>query len=119
MAAAAGSKIANGTVDKNQAKISHEDFGDLRVYHEGRTDQLGSITCGSLLLRPGMAPHPPHEHPEEEIMVITEGSGEISVEGKITKVGPGSLMYSPANRLHGIVNTGKIPLLFYYYKWKV
>lgn len=118
LAAAAGSKIANGTVDKSQAKVTHEDFGDIRVYHEGRTDQLGSVTFGSLLLKPGMAPHPPHQHPEEEIMVITEGSGEISVEGKVTKVASGSSMYCAAGKLHGIVNTGKSPLLFYYFKWK-
>ena len=40
------------------------------------------------------------------------------MEGKITKVGPGSMMYSAAQRPHGIVNTGKTPLLFYFYKWQ-
>jgi len=27
-------------------------------------------------------------------------------------------MYCAANRLHGITNTGKTPLLFYFYKWR-
>jgi hypothetical protein len=40
------------------------------------------------------------------------------MEGKITKCGPGSMMYSAANKLHGIVNTGKTPHLFYFYKWQ-
>jgi len=51
-------------------------------------------------------------------MVVTEGTGEISVEGKITKVGPGTMMYCGANKLHGILNTGKTPLLFYFHKWQ-
>jgi quercetin dioxygenase-like cupin family protein len=76
------------------------------------------VTAGSLQLKPGMSPHPPHTHPEEEIMVVTEGAGEISVEGKVTKVAAGSMMYCPGGKLHGIVNTGKAPLLFYYFKWK-
>jgi quercetin dioxygenase-like cupin family protein len=119
LASAAGAAtIPNGTVDKSQAKVTHESFGDVRVYFEGRTDQLGAMTFGSLQLKPGMAPHPPHQHPEEEIMVVTEGAGEISVEGKVTKVAAGSSMYCAANKLHGIVNTGKAPLLFYYFKWK-
>jgi quercetin dioxygenase-like cupin family protein len=118
IAAAAENKLANGTVDKSQAKVTHEEFGDIRVYHEGRTDQLGELTFGSLLLKPGMSPHPPHQHPEEEIMILTEGAGEISVEGKVTKVAAGSSMYCGAGKLHGIVNTGKAPLLFYYFKWK-
>ena len=76
------------------------------------------MTAGSLLLKSGMSPHPPHQHPEEEFMVITQGTGEISVEGKVTQVGPGSMMYCAGGHLHGIVNTGPTPLLFYFYKWK-
>jgi mannose-6-phosphate isomerase-like protein (cupin superfamily) len=117
-AATAGAKIPNSTIGPDQAKLSKETFGDLRVYFEGPTDQVKSMTAGSLLLKPGMSPHPPHTHPEEEFMVITQGSGEISMDGKITKVGPGSMMYAASGRLHGIVNTGKTPLLFYYYKWQ-
>ncbi len=75
------------------------------------------MTAGSLRLKPGMSPHPPHQHPEEEIMMITEGLGEVSVDGKTTKVASGSMMYCAGGKLHGIVNTGKTPLLFYYYKW--
>lgn len=110
-------KLPNAVMDPKGAKLTKEAFGDLRVYFEGPTEQLKSMTAGSLMLKPGMSPHPPHQHPEEEFMVITEGTGEISMSGKITKVGPGSMMYSAANQLHGIVNTGKTPLLFYYYKW--
>jgi len=51
-------------------------------------------------------------------MVVTAGSGEISVEGATTKVGPGSMMYCAGGKVHGIVNTGKTPLLFYFYKWQ-
>jgi hypothetical protein len=28
------------------------------------------MTAGSLRLKPGMEPHPPHTHPEEEFMLI-------------------------------------------------
>ena len=116
--AASAAKLANATIEASKAKLSREPFGDLRIYFEGSTDQVKSMTAGSLLLKAGMTPHPPHEHAEEEFMVITEGTGEISLDGKITKVGPGSMMYCAAGRLHGIVNTGKSPLLFYFYKWK-
>ena len=117
-AIAEGSKLPNGTRNAGDATLTKETFGDLRVYLDGPTDQLKSMTAGSLMLKPGMSPHPPHEHPEEEIMVITEGTGEIVVDGKKTKVSPGTMMYCAGGKLHGIVNTGKTPLLFYYYKWK-
>jgi quercetin dioxygenase-like cupin family protein len=117
-AAVAADKIPNSTMNQGQAKITKEPFGDLRIYLDGSTDQLKAMTFGSLLLKPGMTPHPPHEHPEEEIMIVTEGSGEISVEGKVTKVAAGTSMYCAAGKLHGIVNTGKTPLMFYFFKWK-
>lgn len=118
MFAAGGNKIPNVTLPEAQAKLTKEPFGDLRIYFDGPTDQIRSMTAGSLRLKAGMSPHPPHEHPEEEFMVITEGTGELFVDGKTTKVGPGSMMYCAANKSHGIKNTGKTPLLFYFYKWK-
>lgn len=114
----AAAKLANVTVDAAKAKVTREPFGELRIYFEGPTDQLKSMTAGSLRLNAGATPHPPHTHPEEEFMVITEGTGEITVDGKLVKVAPGSMMYCAANAPHGIVNTGKTPLLFYFYKWK-
>jgi mannose-6-phosphate isomerase-like protein (cupin superfamily) len=111
-------KLPDGTMAEAKAKVTREPFGDLRIYYDGPTDQLKAMTAGSLRLNPGATPHPPHEHPEEEFMVITEGTGEINVGGKITKVAPGTMMYCAANKSHGIVNTGKTPLLFYFYKWR-
>ncbi|MGH9630940.1 MAG: cupin domain-containing protein [Bryobacteraceae bacterium] len=117
--AAGAGALPNMTLDEKKAKLTKESFGDLRIFFDGPTEQLKSMTAGSLRLKAGMSPHPPHKHPEEEFMVVTEGTGEISVEGKVTEVGPGTMMYCGADRLHGIVNTGKTPLLFYFYKWKV
>lgn len=117
-ASADAAKLPNVTMDPGQAKLDRMPFGDQRVYFNGPTDQLHSMTAGSLLLKPGMSPHPPHQHPEEEIMIITEGAGEIVVDGKVTKVGPGTMMYCAAGKLHGVKNTGTKPMLFYFYKWR-
>lgn len=117
LAMAEAAKLPDGTLDGQAAKLTKEPFGELRIYYDGPTDQLRSMTAGSLRLNAGASPHPPHRHPEEEFMVITEGSGDISVDGELRKAGPGTMMYCAGNKLHGIVNTGKTPLLFYFYKW--
>jgi mannose-6-phosphate isomerase-like protein (cupin superfamily) len=111
-------KLANVTLDGSKAKLTKESFGEHRVYFDGPTDQLKAMTAGSLKLNAGASPHPPHQHPEEEFLLVTEGTGEITVEGQATKVGPGAMMYCGAGKMHGIVNTGTAPMLFYYYKWK-
>ena len=116
-ASSASAKVTDNVLGSDKAQKLEHPFGVQHIYYQGPTDMLQIFEGGSLSLKAGMSPHPPHKHPEEEIMVVTEGSGEISVEGEITKVGPGSMMFTGANRLHGIVNTGKAPLLFYYFKW--
>ena len=117
LTSAFGAKLPDATISSAQAKLVREPFGEQRTYFEGPTDQLKAMTAGSLLLNPGATPHPPHDHAEEEFMVVTEGTGEILLDGKTTKVAPGSIMYSAAGKSHGILNTGKTPLMFYYFKW--
>jgi len=116
--AAKPGSLPNVTLNAKDVKVQNNPFGELRIYFDGPTDQLRSMTAGSLLLNAGATPHPPHSHPEEEFMVITEGTGELFCDGKTVKVGPGSMMYCGANQAHGILNTGKKPLLFFFYKWK-
>jgi mannose-6-phosphate isomerase-like protein (cupin superfamily) len=109
--------LPNLVIDPSRARFIQEDCGEHRIYFDGVTDQLKYMIAGSLLLTAGMTPHPPHQHPEEEFMLVTEGTGEIMVDGKTTQVVPGSMMYCAAGKYHAIVNTGTTPMLFYYYKW--
>ena len=110
-------KLPDIVFHEADAKLTHEEFGEVRIYFEGPTDLLKAMTAGSVRLNPGATPHPPHQHVEEEFLVVTEGTGEIFLEGKTTPVAPGSMMYSAAWKWHTIVNTGKDPMLFYFYKW--
>ncbi len=112
-------KWSDRTVNLEQGKTRQEAFGSVTVFHEGPTDQLSYLVAGSVLLQPGQEPHPPHHHPEEEFMLVTEGSGEIVVAGTRSAAGPGTLMYCEGNREHGIKNTGSVPMRFFYSKWSV
>lgn len=112
-----GQHLSNVVLDPDAAKLTHESYGDVRIYFEGSTEQLHALTVGSVALKPGMAPHPPHQHPEEEIILVTEGGGEILIETRTYPVVPGAMMYSSGGRLHGI-NAGPHGMTFYYYKWR-
>ena len=98
--------------DKGQA------VGENGVYLAGDTPASTKFVTGRFLLPAGKTPHAPHAHPEEEIMIVEKGHGEIFCDGKTTKVGPGSVMYTTPNAPHGITNTGDEPIVFYYVKWE-
>ena len=87
------------------------------VHYNGPTEQLATMCTGMVVLDPGATPHPPHQHPEEEFMIVASGTGVIDVDGKAIAVGPGAIMYCGANVSHGITNTGAVPMTFYWSKW--
>ena len=111
------SPLPSIVVNPGNAKLTHESYGDLRIYFDAPTEHLRALTVGSLVLNAGMVPHPPHQHAEEEIMLVTDGAGEITVETKAYPVGPGSMMYCGGQRMHGIT-AGPHGLTFYFYKWR-
>jgi quercetin dioxygenase-like cupin family protein len=115
--AADAAQVPTSVVASSGGKLDAQPFGDLRVFLEGPTEQLKGLTVGNLALKPGQTPHPPHRHPEEEILIITAGNGEIFLEGKTTKVASGDMMYAESNRLHGITASTDAPMTFYYFKW--
>ena len=110
-------EVQSVLLQPHQVPSETHPFGSQRIYCNGSTNGLKSLVIGSLILKPGEQPHPPHAHPDEEILLITEGTGRITMNGKASSVGPGALMYVTPNYLHGILNTGASPLTIYFIKW--
>jgi len=86
------------------------------VHFNGPTEHLAALASGFVTLDPGAQPHPPHRHPEEEIMIVGEGTGEFSIRGVTTQVKTGDMLYAEANVLHGVRNTGETRMTFYFIK---
>jgi mannose-6-phosphate isomerase-like protein (cupin superfamily) len=117
-ASTTGPRLPDGVVDLNSIESSAPVSGCRVFTHfNGSTDELSGLVAGMCVLDPGSSPHPPHQHPEEEFLIIASGTGEIECAGKMTPVGPGAMMYCAGNTVHGITNTGKVPLTFYWSKW--
>jgi mannose-6-phosphate isomerase-like protein (cupin superfamily) len=111
------SKLPDGVLDIAAIAPVSQNGCTVFTHYNGPTDQLSGMCTGMAVLDPGATPHPVHQHPEEEFLIIASGTGEIECAGKTTQVGPGAIMYCAGNVPHGIVNTGKVPMTFYWSKW--
>ena len=110
-------KLADGVIGIDAIDPEYVSGCRIFTHYNGPTDQLSGLCTGMCVLDPGSSPHPPHRHPEEEHMIVTDGTGEIICGDTVTHVGPGAVMYCAGNVLHGITNTGKVPLTFFWSKW--
>jgi len=64
-------------------------------------------------LAPGKAPHPPHHHAHEELLVLRDGTLEVTILGKTTTVGAGGIVYVNSGEEHGWRNIGTTRARYY------
>ena len=61
---------------------------------------------------PGTRAHPPHTHNGTEAFYVFEGNGVIEMDGETVPVGSNQAVLLDANRIHGLVNTGSVPMKY-------
>ncbi len=96
---------------KNTAK------GQVRKVCQAPTATLDELECHITTLNPGEEAHPPHQHPDEELIVVKEGTVESLVNGQLVRIGPGSVIFQAANQMHSIRNVGDTPATYHVIKW--
>src|SRR6478672_11829768 len=78
--------------------------GTVRKVVQAPTATLDELEIHITTLNKGETPHPPHQHPDEELVIIKEGTVESLVNGQLKRVGPGSIIFQASNQMHSIRN---------------
>lgn len=92
-------------------------WGERLRYFKGDTNGTSDMVVLAVTLKPGQAPHPTHQHAEEEFMILAEGAGTWHLDGKEFPARKGDVVYAAPWALHGLKNTGDAPLTYYMVKW--
>jgi mannose-6-phosphate isomerase-like protein (cupin superfamily) len=83
-----------------------KDGSTIRELHHTPTQSLAEAT-----LEPGQATERHYHERSEEIYLVTKGSGELEVDGEITRVRPGDAILIPPRVWHTLENNGTSELI--------
>jgi quercetin dioxygenase-like cupin family protein len=104
--------------DWSMISAKKTDVGEVRQFFRAPTATLDELECHVTTLNPGQTSHAPHKHPNEELVIVKEGTVEVLVNGEMKKVGQGSVIFNASNQLHGIRNVGTTPATYHVINWK-
>lgn len=82
------------------------------------TATLEELEMHVTTLPAGQSSHPPHTHPNEETIIIREGTLDAFQNGKTTRVGPGAILFMASNQPHNVTNVGTTPATYHVINWK-
>ena len=69
--------------------------GSVRSVVRQRTATLDELEMHITTLKPGLASHDPHQHVNEELIIVREGTVETLSNGVWKRIGPGRLFSTP------------------------
>ena len=105
-------ELSSAIVKQKDAHVTHYEGADFYTYYYGDTPLTKGAITGVAIIKPNNEIHPAHQHPDEEYLMILEGSGTWYLNGVKSKANTGDILFAAPNDKHGIYNDGDVPLKF-------
>jgi len=96
----------------DDARSHLADWGEMRRYFGGETFGTKDVLTAVAVVEPGKAVHRAHRHAAEEYLIVVQGSGTWSLDGKEFPAQKGDILYVEPWVYHGLTNTGDGQLIF-------
>ncbi|HEX2461082.1 MAG TPA: cupin domain-containing protein [Vicinamibacterales bacterium] len=91
--------------------------GAVRRFFRTPTATLDELEFHVTTLNPGQSSHAPHQHPNEELIIVKEGAVEAFSNGAWKPVSTGSIIFNASNELHAVRNPGATPVTYFVINW--
>jgi quercetin dioxygenase-like cupin family protein len=109
--------LPSSVFDWNTVPVRETSVGSSRQFVRAPTATLDELEIHVTTLNPGQTSHAPHQHPNEELLIVKEGTVEALVNGEWKRLGTGSVIFQASNQLHGIKNVGTGPATYHVVNW--
>lgn len=103
--------------DWNDVLVKKTAVGETRQFLRSPTATLDELELHVTTLNAGQTSHAPHQHANEELVILREGTVEALVQGEWKRLGPGSVIFNASNELHGLRNVGSGPATHHVVNW--
>ena len=98
----------------SEMPLRYSDAGaPTRDIAQGRVPTGELIELHETTVEPGKMPHPAHQHPHEEFILVRTGTMAIILNGVEHPLPAGSVGYTAPGELHGFKNIGTIPATYF------
>ena len=114
---ATGPLMGSTTFDWTKMEARATKVGSVRQVCRNATATLDELECHITTLNAGQSPHPPHKHADEEVVILKEGTLEVTLGDRTEVVGPGSVIFQASNQMHSVKNIGTTPAIYHVIKW--
>ena len=115
--AATGPLMGSTTFDWTKMEARTTKVGSVRQVCRNATATLDELECHITTLNAGESPHPPHKHADEEVVILKEGTLEVTLGDRTEVVGAGSVIFQASNQMHSVKNIGTTPAIYHVIKW--
>jgi uncharacterized cupin superfamily protein len=106
-------KLSSTIFNFGDLAVKPTPVGERRDVVDLPTAKLEKLECHISTLNPGKPSHPPHRHPQEELIILRTGELEVFINGTKRRIGAGSLFFFASYDLHCVQNVGAIPAIYY------
>jgi quercetin dioxygenase-like cupin family protein len=106
-------KLGSRVFDWAKLEAKPTKTGERRGVVDSPTTTLKNFECHVTTLKAGEAPHAAHRHPDEEIILVKEGTLDVTINGVTTRAGAGSILFYGSNDEHGMRNAGDTTASYY------
>lgn len=110
--------MGSRAVDWSAVPVSQDGSHSVRHFFKAPTATLAELEVHVTTLPAGELSHPAHKHPNEELVIVKEGTVEVLVDGQLQRVGPGAVIFNASNQMHSLRNVGNSAATYHVINWK-